>query len=370
MRKFFHNTMGLITAGIAFVYLISCFSFIIPPAFFSPIALLGLAFPYLFVIVLVFCIINLFRDKKFALLLFVILLPGAYNFSHVFAFHFGKWKTEKAPNTLRVMTWNVEGYSMKGMRPEDIIVGILNTVKEYNPDIVFMQENLARAWTSNRKWSKTDSLFNLIGYQGHYVVTDSTFWEGHMVSFNTGVALFSKTPITRDTALRILEDPHEQQHCIAGTTTFNNVPIRIMTARLSSLNLYWDTAHQGKNIYQITFDRKRMVQHQIRSVERLHEDQIKMIRQEIDASKDPVIYCGDMNSVPTSYNYYLMKSDNFQDAFLRGGGGIGATFHNIAPTLRIDAIFPDKKHFKVLQSKVIKVKLSDHYPVVADLQLK
>lgn len=370
MRKFFRGTMGLITAGIAFVYLISCFSFIISPAFFSPIALLGLAFPYLFILMIIFVVINLFRDKRLALILSIVFLPGLYNFSHVFAFHPGKWKMEKAPNTLRILTWNVEGYSRKGIPPEEIVIGILKTIQEYNPDIVFMQESSASVLTMGGKWRKNAELMDSIGYKGHYNATDSTFWEGRMISFNTGVALFSKTPITQDTTIKILENPYQQQHCIGGTTTFNNKSIRIMTARLSSLNLYWDTAHQGKNIYQITFDRKRMVQHQIRSVERLHKEQIKMIRAAIDESKDPVIYCGDMNSVPTSYNYYLMSGGNFQDGFLRGGWGIGATFDNIAPTLRIDACFSDKNRFNVLQSKVIKVQLSDHYPLVTDLQLK
>lgn len=370
MRKLFRNTMGMITAGIAFVYLIACFSFIISPAFFSPIALLGLAFPYLFLVMVVFIILNLFRDKRLAMILMVVLLPGWFNFSHVFAFHFGKWHMEKQPKTLRVMTWNTEAFSVKGLPVEETAIGIFNTIKEYDPDIVFLQESPHHFLSMGGEWRKTDEFMDSIGYKGYHGASDSTFWEGHMVPFNTGVALYSKTPITRDTVLKILESPHEQQHCAIGTTTFDGVPIRIMTARLSSLNLYWDTAHQGKNIYQITFDRKRMVQHQIRSVERLHEQQIKMIRQEIEQSKEPVIYCGDMNSVPTSYNYYLMRGSNLQDAFLKGGWGIGATFHNIAPTLRIDAILPDKKRFKVLQTKVIKVQLSDHYPVVSDLQLK
>lgn len=370
MRKLFHNTMGMITAGIAFVYLISCFSFIISPAFFSPIALLGLAFPYLFLVMLVFIVLNLFRDKRLALILIVVLIPGFYNMSHVLAFHPKKWQMEKAPNTLRILTWNVEGYSMKEMPHEEVIIGILNIIQEYNPDILFLQESSPSVLTMGGKWRKTAELMDSIGYKGHYNAADSTFWEGHMVPFNTGVALFSKTPITSDTTIKILEDPHEQQHCIGGTTQFGGKDIRIMTARLSSLNLYWDTVHQGKNIYQVTFDRKRLVQHQIRKYERLHEQQIKMIRAAMPTDNTPMLYCGDMNSVPTSYNYYLMRGDNLRDGFLAGGWGIGATFHNIAPTLRIDVTLADRNHFNVLQSKVIKVQLSDHYPVVTDLQLK
>jgi endonuclease/exonuclease/phosphatase family metal-dependent hydrolase len=58
-----------------------------------------------------------------------------------------------------------------------------------------------------------------------------------------------------------------------------------------------------------------------------------------------------------------------QDAFLKKGFGIGRTFTGLSPTLRIDYIFADH-HFKIKQFNRIVKNLSDHYMLVADVQLK
>jgi endonuclease/exonuclease/phosphatase family metal-dependent hydrolase len=75
-----------------------------------------------------------------------------------------------------------------------------------------------------------------------------------------------------------------------------------------------------------------------------------------------------MNAVPSSYTYHLIKS-NLQDAFLEAGSGIGTTFYKILPMLRIDYCLPDQR-FNVTNCTVIQQKLSDHYPVITDLQWK
>ena len=70
--------------------------------------------------------------------------------------------------------------------------------------------------------------------------------------------------------------------------------------------------------------------------------------------------------MPNSYTYATIKG-NRQDAFIEQGSGIGRTFSNVAPTLRIDYILASKK-LRVIQSKRIVLPYSDHYPVLADLQ--
>jgi endonuclease/exonuclease/phosphatase family metal-dependent hydrolase len=58
-----------------------------------------------------------------------------------------------------------------------------------------------------------------------------------------------------------------------------------------------------------------------------------------------------------------------QDAFLKKGFGIGRTFSGLSPTLRIDYIFADR-HFRIKQFSRIARKLSDHYMLLADVELK
>ena len=57
-----------------------------------------------------------------------------------------------------------------------------------------------------------------------------------------------------------------------------------------------------------------------------------------------------------------------KNAFDEKGTGIGRTFYGISPTLRIDNIFTDER-FRIDQYVRIKKKLSDHFPIIADLYL-
>jgi endonuclease/exonuclease/phosphatase family metal-dependent hydrolase len=124
---------------------------------------------------------------------------------------------------------------------------------------------------------------------------------------------------------------------------------------------------KGENIYEITYERRRDARYKVQETEVKHQAEVKVIRNEIDKSPGPVIYCGDMNITPTSYNYRFLRGNNLQDAFLEKGSGMGNTFYKIGPTLRIDYCLPDKK-LEVTQCIRIQKKLSDHYPVIADMK--
>jgi endonuclease/exonuclease/phosphatase family metal-dependent hydrolase len=97
------------------------------------------------------------------------------------------------------------------------------------------------------------------------------------------------------------------------------------------------------------------------------QKQADRIREEVEKSPYPVIISGDFNDVPNSYAYHTIGK-GFNNAFVEKGGGLGRTFSGISPVLRIDNIFEDKK-IEVLQFQLIKKKLSDHFPILADLRL-
>ena len=58
-----------------------------------------------------------------------------------------------------------------------------------------------------------------------------------------------------------------------------------------------------------------------------------------------------------------------QDAFLEKGFGIGRTFSSLSPTLRIDYILTDDQ-FSIKQFTRIVKYLSDHFMIMADVELK
>lgn len=304
-------------------------------------------------------------------------MPVSYfNFTNTFALRTEQqWVMEKDTSTLRVMTWNVQGF-VNNLRKEslseyrDSREGIIRNINNYNPDIICIQEyrNIENAKRRYPIRKELDS----IGFKYYYCSNDrvTRLLKNSDATLTEGVAIYSKLPLIDSGRININHDD-KNENLIYTDVMFNNKRVRVFTAHLQSLYIYTDTAgkFQDESIYEITYKEKRHAEYRIRETEIKHEEEVKIIRAAIDASNYPVIYCGDMNTTPGSYNYRLLKDDNLQDAFLAKGSGLGNTFYKIGPTLRIDYCLPDTA-FRVIQSKREKIKLSDHFPVIADIQWK
>ena len=69
-------------------------------------------------------------------------------------------------------------------------------------------------------------------------------------------------------------------------------------------------------------------------------------------------------------NIFSLSSWNMEfskDTFVEAGKGFGATYTTLWPFIRIDYIlYPS--HFKAVSNHIPKLKYSDHYPVVAEIQ--
>jgi endonuclease/exonuclease/phosphatase family metal-dependent hydrolase len=372
MKKVFKITGIIFCVAVSAIYLLSSLSAFIPSSSFLYIGIFGMAFPYILLLTILLCVIYFFIEKKTAIIILCILPFGFRNFTSTFALNKTDWQNKKDSGTLRIMTWNVEGF-INLLHKQEPASGaslkILDVIKEMHPDVLCLQEYFD-VEQSNWAVSMLDKL-DSAGYHFHYFSND------HLMRFDKhsllvrGVALFSKTPFTDSGRLNIYHYETENENAIFADINYNNKPLRIFTAHLLSFSLFEDTANdtgESKNIYRMTFKRKRSVFHKLTGTELAHEKEVTTIRNEINKSPYPVIYCGDMNTTATSYNYRFLKG-NLRDAFIDKGFGIGATFYKIIPTLRIDYCFVDDK-MKVMQCKTEEKKISDHYPVIADLQWK
>ena len=80
------------------------------------------------------------------------------------------------------------------------------------------------------------------------------------------------------------------------------------------------------------------------------------------------IVTGDFNDNPMSYTYNRLKKGR-DDSFVEAGKGFGATYSFLWPFIRIDYIlYPS--HFTAVSHSVPRVRYSDHYPVIAEINLK
>ena len=304
---------------------------------------------------------------RYALISTIALLLGIKSISVFLAFHNSPaFNYEKEIKTLRVATWNVARFiemrrnNNKGSQTR---LKMMELIKQQDADIVCLQEffhSLDSAWYQNIDYI-TDNLHYPYWYFSHDVDGDVHF---------TGSIIFSRYPII-DSGIIRYPRPTLPDALIHADIKVNDDTLRIYTTHLQSLQF-------GKRDYErigaiesaedSLLTNSRTILSKIKKGISNRSIQARLIDQVLGDSPYPVLFCGDLNDVPNSYTYFTVRG-GMQDAFLKKGFGIGRTFSAISPTLRIDYIFADN-HFKIKQFNRLVKHYSDHFMLVADIELK
>ncbi len=101
----------------------------------------------------------------------------------------------------------------------------------------------------------------------------------------------------------------------------------------------------------------------------LRVKQLEAIADGAHRSADPVLIAGDTN-LPTLSWALGHNLGNFQDGFSKAGAGFGYSFPaGRRAWMRIDRILADD-HFRFLDFRVMRTRASDHYAVMADIELR
>lgn len=325
-------------------YILSCASAFLPTRIFLFSNVFSIGFPYLFIATLFAAIFHAVVLKKtWYAALFVIVL-GAYNLTNLFGVGNREFNLQKDKNDLRILTWNVAGFSSS--KDYDAILN------KYNPDVVCFQEFVPAQQTSDMMKER--------GYTFNFISLDSVLVKNNLVSNGIGVALFSKY-VVDDLKMIPYNNDGNIRSMLSTDITFNNKKVNINTFHLLSYGIS-KRKEEFVDEENLKYTIKRLIR-----VAHQQEKQIITYKQSIANNTLPLIVCGDFNNVPTSYIYNKAKSD-MQDAYLKGARGFGITFPNFLRTLRIDYILADKE-IKVTQSTIAEAAISDHFPVIADIRL-
>lgn len=349
-------------------FLLAAGSQFIPSSVFSPVVFFSIGFPYLFAAMLLMATISIFIYKKLGIAMFLLLGAGVYNLTYTVAVNPGsRWSNTKPPHALRILTWNVADFidahplhTPKGSTRRKM----LQMISAYNPDVMCLQE-YTNVEGSRRLVSVKHELDSM-GYKYILQSNDMTVTNPY-ATFIRGVALCSKTPFL-DTGHVALQNYWHPETMLYADLPFKGKKIRIATGHLFSFFLFPDSAYGydgQRKVLKKLYYYKNDIQRKMRDIERMHQEQAAAIDSALQQSPYPAVFCGDMNAVPTSYTYRILKN-NRRDAFLEKGNGIGATFYKMAPTLRIDYCFTDKA-LHIAQCRVSDKKLSDHYALITDV---
>jgi len=337
------------------------------------VAIPGIIFPILFFVLISFTILWIFLKSKLLWVNVITVVLGFQQILAVLSFHLPeKFIEQKAPNTLRVLQWNVMGWDQAEERYNIENGGhalrplMMDAVKTQNADVLCFEEFYESEDTAVFK--SNISAITQMGFPFHYFVP----LENEHSKGKSGIAIFSKNPII-DTASFNLNLDKKGEHLIYADIKVNGKTFRVFATHLVPIKFgQWQDERQtneeiygdaGGNSYGRIFS-KLITGYSFRY------HQSEFVGKKIAESPFPAIICGDFNDIPNSSTYFNVKG-NLQDPFLKKGFWTGRTtrtsFGIISPTLRIDYILASR-NFKVAQFQIIHVPYSDHYPVETDLQ--
>lgn len=352
---------------VAIAFLLACIAPYLSPVRWWVISLFGLLFPFLLIAILLFLIIWMFTVRKYALISFFTLLLGFKSISVFFAFNIPRtFEIKKEPDTLRIVSWNVARFieiKKNNNKGSQARLKMMQLLKEQNADLLCLQEfqtSVNPEYYDNISYIKKE-----LGYP-YFVFSFDEDGDGHYYSS----AIFSRHPIVDSGRVRYPR-PSLPDALIHADIKVRERTVRIFTSHLQSLQFRssdYEKINKIKSGEDLLNSTPRPIVSKIKRAFINRSIQADIIRQIFDNSPHPLIFCGDMNDIPNSYAYFTIRG-KMQDAFLKHGLGAGRTFSSLSSTLRIDYIFADQ-HFRVDQFKRTVKNYSDHYMLVADVELK
>ncbi|MBP6624228.1 MAG: endonuclease/exonuclease/phosphatase family protein [Chitinophagaceae bacterium] len=366
MKKFFKYFL-LLTCILAAILFASCR--LIPsinPYEQSFIGILGLLTPVLLVVNVLFFIFWLVMKKFWYALIPLVAFVFCWNvFSVMVGGHlFNQGNTSESTKQFSLMSYNVrllDLYNWSGKKTTRN--EILSFFKEQNPTVLCLQEF----------YSGNDTA----GVNNIQAIVDSCNYEYYAecnVNVNKrgkwGSIIFSHLPIVQS-------ENHDVD--VAGNNMLQQANLLFQKDTVSIFNL-----HLKSNRFSIsesalvskkelpefddkTFEESKSIYNKLEHSTINRGLEADLVTNIIQQNSHPSIICGDLNDIPSSYVYFKIRGDK-KDAFLEKGFGLGATYNQTIPLLRIDYLFYSNQ-LRLHEFENLHVTYSDHYPLLANFSL-
>lgn len=335
-----------------------CASFIDPREFWA-IAFFGLAYLPILLINCGFIVYWFLRRKRFTLLSLVTILLGWSLLNKHINFRNNNDKIlVKTDTAIRVMSFNVhlfQHYDNKKNKFRDETVEFIRTI---NPDIACFQEFYSRLRGSKQFTKALQAEGDFEDY--YFEPFEKNDYEGY------GQAIFSKYPIIHFGTIE--ENSFGVNRIIYADVKRETDTIRVYNVHLRSFALQEEDKDfiQKSPTEQVKDEEKtKKLGRKLKRAFSSRSNQAKTLVKHIAKCPYPYVVMGDFNDTPMSYSVNLLGK-NMNNAFEEKGFGWGVTYFGILPIFQIDYIMSDKR-IKIDDYGILKEKLSDHYPIWADL---
>ncbi len=194
------------------------------------------------------------------------------------------------------------------------------------------------------------------------------FKHRHIFSKNrVKTGIFSRYPILDKGEIRFEKSYNS---CVWADLKIGDDTMRVYSLHLESNRITNDT----EEVLMQEEVNEELLRNKIRTMLRKYKNsaaqrvlQSEQIASHINTSPHSAVVCGDLNDIPLSRAYRVLRGDR-TDTFRAKGNGFGTTYAGGIPGLRIDYIFVSN-NWKVLQHEVMSDKaFSDHYAIIARIK--
>ncbi|MBI9035326.1 MAG: endonuclease/exonuclease/phosphatase family protein [Bacteroidales bacterium] len=350
-----------------FFLLLSYLSPIINPSDFWFFAFIGLAYPFIAAINILFILFWILRLNKYFLISLIFMSLGYQHFINHFNLFNHSEAINKHEKSIKIFSYNVRLFDFyQWINGDKESEGkIFDLIENESPDVVCFQEffndDTHQPNTLKRFTQAQDAKY----YHVDYFMTKRKI-------HHWGIATFSKYPIINRDRFQFINS--QANYCIITDILYKNQD----TVRV--FNVHFESWHFQNTDYKFLEDIKatnteqdnlksglKNIYWKMMSSYKKRGEQVDVMTALIENSPYPVIVCGDFNDTPGSYVYRQMTSDRLEDSFVEAGSGIGRTYAGSFPSFRIDYILHSKE-FKARNFVKYRVKLSDHYPISTVLE--
>ena len=278
---------------------------------------------------------------------------------------------EKAEESLRVMTWNVNA-SLVTEDVDKVRDGLTTEIEKLNPDILCLQELSPKIFKEIQ--TSLDSLF---GY------TDGMVIKGESQRFR----LYSRKPIRNFKRYKCVTEidttgfdqtQQEEIKIIKRQMPFFSAEIEINPDKWITVfschlrSSAYSTARRSMEEGSSWLDGISLYVENYKTGKKIRDyeaDNLKIYLDSLELDETPIIIVGDFNDWSGSYCLNTIQDGEYNDSWWEKGFGFGSTYDAWHLKLRLDHIL-FSPHFDIKNIHVEQIVLSDHYPLVADLYIR
>lgn len=355
----------LFTNILGAIWLLLCFAAsYINPIEIDYISLLSISIPFALLTNFIYAFFWLFTTHKLRSLVSIVPLLICFKIiTAVFGLNLIMDDWSSAENHFKLISWNVHAMgTFNHPNEKEYADGIVRFIQSEQPDILCLPEFATNADSSKRIFLPRIMKEN--GYKKYFFNEDNDFGP----QIRIGTVVFSKYPI-------INFKTHQLSRYIFMSQCDTKLPtgktISVCVVHLRSFML----TDEDKAVIEEATEKKswgidisNSFIYKLNKAYILRAAEAERAASVLNKIQHPIIVCGDFNDLPYSYTYKTIKG-NLKDAFASNGLGLGRSYNQIFPTLRIDYVFYDADHLSPIAFKTPKTTYSDHNPIVVNFKI-